>query len=124
MLIESNKVELKSKYTDQIVKEIVSFLNADGGKIYIGINDDGSVCGAKKIDETLRNISDVITTQIEPTAIDSVKTELEIIEGLPVIVINVKKGISPLYCIKNMAFHQAGVLLGLVPVAERWANHK
>ena len=32
MLIESNKIELKSKYTDQIVKEIVAFINADGGK--------------------------------------------------------------------------------------------
>lgn len=60
MLIESNKVELKSKYTDQIVKEIVSFLNSDGGKIYIGVNDDGTVCGASKIDETLRNISDIV----------------------------------------------------------------
>ena len=53
MFIESNKIELKSKYTDQIVKEIVAFINADGGKIYIGINDDGTVCGAQKIDELI-----------------------------------------------------------------------
>ena len=59
MFIESNKIELKSKYTD----EIVAFINADGGKIYIGINDDGTVCGAQKIDESLRSISDIITTQ-------------------------------------------------------------
>ena len=52
-----------SKYTDQIIKEIVAFINADGGKIYIGINDDGTVCGAQKIDESLRSISDIITTQ-------------------------------------------------------------
>ncbi len=63
MFIESNKIELKSKYTDQIVKEIVAFINADGGKIYIGINDDGTVCDAQKIDEFLRSISDIITTQ-------------------------------------------------------------
>lgn len=63
MFIESNKIELKSKYTDQIVKEIVAFINADGRKIYIGINDDGTVCGAQKIDESLRSISDIITTQ-------------------------------------------------------------
>ncbi len=111
MFIESNKIELKSKYTDQIVKEIVAFINADGGKIYIGINDDGTVCGAQKIDETLRSISDIITTQIEPNAIDSVKTELEIIEGLPVIVINVKKGISPLYCIKKYGFSSSGCMI-------------
>lgn len=63
MFIESNKIELKSKYTDQIVKEIVAFINADGGKIYIGINDDGTICGAQKIYESLRSISDIITTQ-------------------------------------------------------------
>lgn len=100
-----------SKYTDQIIKEIVAFINADGGKIYIGINDDGTVCGAQKIDESLRSISDIITTQIEPNAIDSVKTELEIIEGLPVIVINVKKGISPLYCIKKYGFSSSGCMI-------------
>ena len=111
MFIESNKIELKSKYTDQIVKEIVAFINADGGEIYIGINDNGTVCGAQKIDESLRSISDIITTQIEPNAIDSVKTELEIIEGLPVIVINVKKGISPLYCIKKYGFSSSGCMI-------------
>lgn len=111
MLIESNKIEFKAKYNDQIVKEIVAFINADGGKIYIGINDDGSTCGAQKIDETLRNISDVITTQIEPNAIDIVRTELEIHDGLPVIVINVKKGISPLYCVKKYGFSSSGCLI-------------
>lgn len=108
MLIESNKIELKAKYTNQIVKEILAFMNADGGKIYIGINDDGSVCGAQKIDKTLRKISDVITTQIEPNAIANVKTELETIDGLPVVVVNVKKGISPLYCIKKYGFSSNG----------------
>ena len=29
-------------------KEIVAFLNTDGGTIYIGINDDGTVCGKVK----------------------------------------------------------------------------
>lgn len=111
MMIESNKIEFKSKYTDQIIKEIVSFLNADGGKIYIGVNDDGSVCGAQKIDEILRNISDVVTMQIEPSAIEDVKPELEFLEGLPVVVINVKKGILPLYCIKKHGFSSNGCLI-------------
>ena len=108
MLIESNKVELKSKYTDQIVKEIVSFLNSDGGKIYIGVNDDGTVCGASKIDETLRNISDIVTSQIEPNASDAVKSGIDFVDGLPVIIIDVKKGISSLYCIKKYGFSSNG----------------
>ena len=108
MLIESNKIELKSKYTDQIVKEIVAFINADGGKIYIGVNDDGTVCGASNIDGALLDISETVTKRIEPSAIDVIKTELEIMDGKPVIVINIKKGISPLYCIKKYGFSSSG----------------
>ena len=51
--IESEKVELKVKYTDTICKEIVAFLNADGGQIVVGVDDAGEVVGVEKIDETL-----------------------------------------------------------------------
>ena len=64
--IESENTELKERYTDTICKEIVSFLNTDGGTIIIGVKDDGTVIGVEKIDETLRKISDVISMQIEP----------------------------------------------------------
>ena len=58
--IESEALELKEKYTDTIAKEIVSFLNSDGGTILIGVKDNGIVIGVDKIDETLRKISDII----------------------------------------------------------------
>ncbi len=108
MLVESNKVELKVKYTNQIVKEIVAFLNAEGGKIYIGVDNDGKVVGVSDIDQILRSICDIITTQIEPSAQDMVKTELESINGILVVVVIVKKGISPLYCIKKYGFSTSG----------------
>ena len=46
--IESEKQELKEKYTDIICKEIVSFLNGKGGTILIGVRDDGTVVGVNK----------------------------------------------------------------------------
>ena len=49
--VESEKVELKEKYTDTICKEIVAFLNADGGQVIIGVDDNGNVIGVDKIDE-------------------------------------------------------------------------
>lgn len=107
-IIESNKIELKSKYTDQLIKEIVAFINAEGGKVYIGIEDNGNVVGATKIDETLRNIADIITTQIEPNAIDIVIPEIQVIDSKPVIVVNIKKGIAPIYCIKRYGFSSVG----------------
>ena len=108
MLVESNKVELKVKYTNQVVKEIVAFLNAEGGKIYIGVDNDGKVVGVSNIDQILRSIYDIVASQIEPSAQDMVKTELENINGILVVVIIVKKGISPLYCIKKYGFSASG----------------
>ena len=52
--IESEKLELKEKYTDIICKEIVSFLNGNGGTILIGIKDNGTVIGIEKTDDILK----------------------------------------------------------------------
>lgn len=106
--IESNKIELKSRYTDQLIREIVAFINSEGGKIYIGVNDNGNVVGATNIDETLRKIADISITQIEPNAIDIVAPEIIVIDGKAVIVVNINKGIAPIYCIKKYGFSSVG----------------
>ena len=36
MYLESEKIELKGNYSDTIVREIVAFLNTDGGVFYVG----------------------------------------------------------------------------------------
>lgn len=64
---ETQTMELKEKYTDSIAKEIVSFLNSDGGTLIVGVKDDGTVVGVDKLDETLRKISDVITGRLNQT---------------------------------------------------------
>ncbi len=40
--LKSEIIELESKYSDTICKEIVSFLNADGGQILIGVDNDAA----------------------------------------------------------------------------------
>ena len=42
-MLETKTIELKREYTDDIKYAIVAFANTAGGKIYIGLNDDGSV---------------------------------------------------------------------------------
>ena len=102
--IESEKLELKEKYTDIICKEIVSFLNGNGGTILIGVRDDGTVVGVDKIDETLRKISDIITTQIEPNPQDEISSELRFEEGKIIIILNINKGRKHIYCQKKYGF--------------------
>lgn len=57
LYIESEILELKEKYTDAIVRDIIAFLNTHGGEIK-GIPDN-------QMDETQKKISDCITSQID-----------------------------------------------------------
>ena len=111
MYLESQNTELKEKYNDNFVREVVSFLNSEGGKIYIGVRDDGKVVGAKNIDSTLKQVSDCITDQIEPSPRNEIKTEIIYEEGFPVIVVTVCKGIRPIYCVRKYGFSSKGCLI-------------
>ena len=106
--VESETLELKEKYTDVIVKEIVSFLNGNGGIILIGVKDNGTVVGVDKVDEVLRKISDIITNQIEPNPQDEIKSELKFDEDKIIVVININKGRRHLYCQKKYGYSSTG----------------
>ena len=106
--IESETLELKEKYTDTITKEIVSFLNSNGGTILIGIKDNGTVIGIEKTDDILKKISDIITGQIEPNPQDEINTELRNIEKKNTIAIIINKGRNHIYCQKKYGFSSAG----------------
>lgn len=106
--IETELLELKEKFNDSVVKEIESFLNTEGGSIIIGVSDSGVPIGVDNIDDTLRKISDVISDQIEPSAIDCVKPEIIYENNKILIKINVFKGKHNLYCIKKYGFSSNG----------------
>lgn len=106
--VESETLELKEKYTDSIVREIVSFLNASGGTILIGVKDNGEVVGVDKVDETLRKISDIITNQIEPNPQDEIASDLRFDDGKTIVVINILKGRKNIYCQRKYGFSSTG----------------
>lgn len=64
--VETEKIELKRNLNNTFEKEVVAFLNTHDGIIYIGVEDDGNVCGVDKIDETWKKLSDMIATNILP----------------------------------------------------------
>ena len=69
MYYESETLELKEKFSDSITRDIVAFLNTQGGILYVGISDNGKIIGLDQqhIDETQQRLSDIITNQIDPT---------------------------------------------------------
>lgn len=106
--VESERVELKERVKDELVKEIVAFLNTDGGSIYIGINDEGDVVGVENVDKQFLMIADMITQQIEPNPQELVKPELQFDEGKTIICIHVQKGFYPIYCQKKYGYSVNG----------------
>ena len=106
--IESEKIELKERVKDELLKEIVAFLNTDGGTIYIGVNDEGKVIGVDNVDKELLKIADMISAQIEPNPQDLVKTHLGFDDGKIIIEINVQKGFHPIYCQKKYGYSSLG----------------
>ncbi|MBR1878283.1 MAG: putative DNA binding domain-containing protein [Paludibacteraceae bacterium] len=55
---ENQNIEYKESWRDEHVKWLCGFANAQGGKLYIGVNDKGEVCGvenAHKLSEDIPN---------------------------------------------------------------------
>ncbi len=64
---ENEKTEFKESFDhEDFEAEVVSFLNEDGGTIYIGITKHGVVKGATDVDKTMLLISDSLLDRISP----------------------------------------------------------
>jgi len=81
--------------------ELIAFSNTLGGKIFVGVDDDGSVAGlsvddVQRINQLLSNAS---SQNVKP-AINPL-TEIIMIDGLRVLIIHVPKGMNKPYQDKN-----------------------
>lgn len=58
MNIENQNIEYKESWRDEYLKWVCGFANAQGGRLYIGIDDKGNVCGvenAHRLSEDIPN---------------------------------------------------------------------
>ena len=67
---EGKTVEFKEDLplSDQIAKTVVAFANTAGGKIFIGVKDDGTVCGVenKILLDRIEAIANMLHDKISP----------------------------------------------------------
>ncbi len=61
---ESQNIEYKSSWRDEYLKWICGFANANGGVIYIGVNDKKEVIGVKNINRLMEDIPNKIVTNL------------------------------------------------------------
>lgn len=110
-LIENVNTEFKRIYVDDIKKTVIAFANTNGGKIYIGIDDDGTVAGVENIDETMLKCTNTLRDSIKPDVTLFSACSAENIDGKNVVVLEIQKGTASPYYIASEGIRPEGVFL-------------
>lgn len=111
MVIESTIVEYKREYTQEIKKTVTAFANTNGGKIYIGINDDGSVHGIDDIDDVILKVTNTIRDSIRPDITMFTETEVEQMDGKSILIVTIQRGTKRPYYIVGKGIRPEGVFI-------------
>src|SRR5699024_11555486 len=99
---ESETVELKSIVVDDIKKEIIAFANCEGGKLYIGVQDDGTVIGVDDPDGAALQVSNMVRDAIKPDLTMFLHYQTLNEDGKQIIAIDVQQGTErPYYIAKK-----------------------
>ena len=106
---ESETVELKEVVVDDIKKEIIAFANCNGGKLYIGVQDDGIVVGLDDPDGTALQISNMVRDAIKPDITMFLHYETLEEDGKKIVVVDIQRGTDRPYYIAKKGMRPEGV---------------
>lgn len=107
---ETETVELKATVVDDIKKEIIAFANCDGGKLYIGVQDDGTVIGLDVPDSVALQISNMVRDSIKPDVTMFLHYETITEEnGKNILAVDIQRGTDRPYYIAKKGMRPEGV---------------
>lgn len=106
---ESETVELKTIIVDDIKKEIIAFANCQGGKIYIGVQDNGEVIGMDDPDGAALQISNMVRDAIKPDLTMFLHYETLKIGAKSIIAVDIQRGTERPYYIAKKGLRPEGV---------------
>ena len=124
---ESETVELKEVVVDDIRKEIIAFANCDGGKLYIGVRDDGTVVGVDNPDRTALQISNMARDAIKPDITMFMRYGTIEESGKKIVAIDIQRGTDRPYYIAKKGMRPEGVYVrqgySAVPATDTAIRH-
>lgn len=106
---ETETVELKSIVLDDIKKEIIAFANCNGGTVYVGVADDGTVLGVENADECALQISNMVRDAVKPDITLFIHYETLDCEGKAVVAVNIQRGTNRPYYLAKKGLRPEGV---------------
>lgn len=108
---ESETLELKSVVVDDIKKEVIAFANSDGGKLYVGVADDGTPLGVDNADEVTQQISNMIRDSIKPDVTMFIHYSTKEENGKQIVVVDVQRGTNRPYYLAKKGLRPEGVFV-------------
>ena len=106
---ESETTELKETVVDDIKKEIIAFANCDGGKLYIGVRDDGTVVGIDDPDGISLQISNMVRDAIKPDVTMFLYYRTISEDGKEIIAVDIQRGTDRPYYLAKKGMRPEGV---------------
>ena len=106
MNFETENIEFKSGFTEEIYKEVIAFANTDGGVLYIGIDNDGNAVGLNNVDDEYTRITNGIRDAILSNATMFVKYT---IQENKVVRITISEGTNKPYYLRSKGLKPNGV---------------
>ena len=107
---DARKGEISKEMEKMVMKTVVGFLNADGGTLIIGVNDDGKITGLDNDYKTLpkknrdgfeNHFNLLVKTMIGLSFAKYVSLRFESIEDKDICMITVREGHKPAYLISG-----------------------
>lgn len=110
--IENQHTEFKRILNDRFEISVVAFLNSkDGGVIYIGMDDDGSVFGVENPDILQKQVADRIKNNIRGECLGLYDIILEKREGKNVVKLVISSGTEKPYYIREKGMTSEGCFI-------------
>lgn len=108
---EGQRLEFKKKvnFPEKIIKEVVAFANSDGGKLMLGIDDDGTISGARNIEGEIFMLEDAIQKFVIPSLSYKVHT-VKINSKKGVAIFDIPVGLEKPYGVKEAIKAQDGLV--------------
>lgn len=110
-MVENDSTEYKEKLTAGLEKEVVAFLNAHGGTIFIGVDRNGNAVGMEKCDAVQLEIKDRLITGIRPSVMGLFDIGCEDKDGKQIVRITVAAGKEPPYYIRANGMSERGCFI-------------
>ncbi len=108
-MIETNRLEFKRTFTEEIKKELVAFANTDGGELIIGLDNDGSVIGIENPDQVSAQVTNMLRDSIIPDITLISQVEIKNKEGKAFVHVIINRGSKRPYYIAKKGMTSSGV---------------